>query len=141
MSSAQAAWSQIGPREKYLIGIMDASSNGAVYVTDVSCIGFYQPLDPGNPVAGGRVYRNTVVDLSASDISMNGFAITQGTLYRDMGQEIVVTNTTDVYLSRFRLGNKVSGASTEGVQGPAAANVWLKTWSAAGGGVAVARTG
>ena len=141
MSSAQATWSQIGAREKYLIGIMDASSNGAALVTDVSCVGFYQPLAPGNPLSGGMVYENTATDLSASDISMNGLVITRGSMYRDLGQEIVVTDTSDIYLSRFRLGKKVNGVTTEGVEGSGARNIWLKTWSAAGGGVAVARTG
>lgn len=141
MSSALSSWSQVGVRERLFIGLMDASSNGAAFVTDVSCIGFNQPASPDIPLVGGQTYVNTSTDLSSGNIDINGLTVSRGGLYRDMAQEIIVTDTDGVYLSRFRLGNTVSGPTTEGVRGAGAQNVWLKTWSASGGGVAVARTG
>lgn len=137
MTSVMRVPSQIGAREKFLIGVRTFDSSGGVAPADVSCGGF--SITASASVGNGGVY--TSADVSGfAGYSSNIVTITPGMLFRDLGKELVVIDTDEKYLARFRLAAPVSNAFAEGLPVPPA-NVWLKVWSAAGTGVAVARTG
>ena len=137
MSSALRAPSQIGAREKFLIGVRAFDSSGGLTVIDVSCCGFSATASA--TVGNAGVYTSAEVSAFAG-FSTNIPTIAAGTLFRDLGKEIVVIGTDEKYLVRLRLVAPVSNAFAEGLP-TTPANVWLKVWSADGTGVAVARTG
>lgn len=137
MSSVTRSFSQIGAREKFLIGIriFDASSNPLAPEDDL-VTGF--TVTASASVGNGGVYTSAEVQTLPGYVSTTT-SIVVGKLYRDLGKEIVVIGTDEKYLARFRLARVVNNATAAGIG--ADVNVWLKVWSAAGTGVAVARTG
>ena len=138
MSSALRAPSQIGAREKFLIGVRAFDSSGGVAPENATTAGF--SVTASATVGNGGIYTSAEVQALAG-YSSNIPNIAVGTsLFRDLGKELVVIDANEKHLARFRLAAPVSNAFAEGLP-TTPANVWLKVWSAAGTGVAVARTG
>lgn len=73
-------------------------------------------------------------------------AVDQGKLLKDMGRSMTIVDASGKHLALFREVQRVNGSDTEGV-GPAGVDdaaygtFFIKTWSADGNGVIVARLG
>ena len=73
-------------------------------------------------------------------------AVEQGKILKDMGRSMTIVDSTGAHLAVFREVQRVNAADTEGV-GPADTDdaaygtFFIKTWSADGNGVIVARLG
>ena len=120
MTSVLSEFAQIGPRDKYLLAV--AATASSVYTVD-----------------SGFTITSSMTDTDWAAATTAAAAPTVGQLYRDLGKTTTTYSpTTGLSTERFVLAQLVSGASTEGSSGVFR---YLRVWSAAGTGVAFARTG
>jgi hypothetical protein len=120
MTSVLSEFAQIGPREKYLLAV--AATANSVYT----------------PVSGSTI-TSSMTDTAWAAVRTAAPTPTVGQLYRDLGKTTTTYSpTTGLSTERFVLAQLVSGASTEGSSGVIR---YIRVWSAAGTGVAFARTG
>lgn len=128
MSSNLKSLAQIGSRIKYLLAVFSTQVRGQT-ISGNSCVSF-----PSADVTPGSVVRDS------DDIDFTGVNVSAGTLYKDLGREIYVYDDNSSRVAVFRQVQLVSGPATEGVPIPDDI-LYVKTWSADGAGVVVARTG
>lgn len=73
-----------------------------------------------------------------SAATVNG-AITQYNIYRDMGREIVVVDSDNNHIQKWRAVQHVNNSATEGVNEDS--DLYVLVWAADGANVNVVRTG
>lgn len=66
-----------------------------------------------------------------------------GTLYKDLGRQILIVDSSHRHVALFRQVQEVDGVGAEGVSptNPWASNIFVKVWAADSNNVVVARTG
>jgi hypothetical protein len=80
-------------------------------------------------------------------LTVNYVAFSTGDLLKDLGRNVIVVDSENRHIARYREVQRVNGADTEGVNGrvdpldSAYGCFFVKTWSADGLGVYVVRTG
>lgn len=105
--------------------------------------GFIDPGDSAITFPDG--YASSVVRLES--LTVNYVAFNAGDLLKDLGRTVVVIDSDDRHVARYREVQRVNGPTTEGVGAPvdpldsAYGCFFVKTWSANGQGVYVVRTG
>ena len=140
MSSVTSSFAQKASRTKFLVGVTSGQTSGQN--TWLSALTFDSPLPTIPQTVIGRTAFNA--------LSASSYSISVGTLFKDLGREIVViedrttegTGTTSLHRNVFRECMFVSGATTEGISGVEEdVRVFVKVFSSQGLYVAVARTG
>lgn len=137
--------SQIPPSVKYLEAVVESISFSGEDLTAYP--GFSLP--DGATVADIGAMGSIVVDDDLDLRSVNpvtfGIEATYsiGTLFKDLGRQLLVVDAAGTHLALFRQVQLVNGADTEGVGGvpPSWNCLFVKVWSAAGTNVCVVRTG
>jgi hypothetical protein len=141
MSSAISKQAQKSGRTKFLLAVTartndDTGSN----ITWNSAIQF----DSTVTIPQSIITRSELIALSTAG-NVEGVTLTLGSLYKDLGRELVVYDDTVVgspHRNVFRECLLMNGASTEGADGTTAnATIFIKVFSAYGSNVDVARTG
>ena len=138
MTSVLRSPSQIGVRVKYLIAFKDLSGGGEAGVGADGVAAF--------TLTSGTFLDVTSVALAADVTGAAGYAeyaVTAGTIFRDMGRSITVRDTDGSHIALYRNVQLVSGSTTEGVPSNAAygANIYVRVWADDGSNVVVARLG
>ena len=133
MTSVLRSPSQIGVREKYLIALSDVSAGTGVAASGV----------PAFTLVSGHFVGFVA---SADDLSghFTQYLVSTGDLFRDMGRSITVVDASGDHLALYRNVQKVSGATTEGVDPTNAAysaNIYVRVWADDGANITVARLG
>ena len=103
-------------------------------------------IDPGDSaITFPNGYAASIV--REDSLTVNYVAFATGDLLKDLGRTVIIVDSEDRHLARYREVQRVNGTSTEGV-GPvvdpldsAYGCFFVKTWSADGQGVYVVRTG
>jgi hypothetical protein len=139
MSSTLRTVAQIPPRIKYLTAVTTAPNTGTNIIAD-DCYAFTchedafsESVVPSGSNASGLTF--TIRDYVA-----RGYAT--GEYFKDLGRQLVIYDaTTKLHLAIFRQVQVVNGDGTEGVGAEGATPIFVKVWSASGGGVRVARIG
>jgi hypothetical protein len=140
MSSATSSFAQKSGRSKFLVGVTSGQTSGQN--TWLSALTFDSPLPTIPQSVIGREEFNA--------LSVSSYSISAGTLFKDLGREIVVVEdrttegpgSTGLHRNVFRECIRVNGATSEGIDGDEEdVRVWVKVFSAQGQYVAVARTG
>jgi hypothetical protein len=105
-------------------------------------------LDSGATIADigavGSIVAEADINLDAvSEVIFGDEAVAVGTLFKDLGRQLLIKNAAGAHLALFRQVQRVAGANTEGVGGSAPSwnCLFVKVWSAAGTNVCVARAG
>jgi len=112
MSSILANFSQVGPREKYLL------------VTTAAAVG------AGTTAAYTTTPLEASVMVSEFDAAKTGSALLLTQLYRDLGKTLTVYDpATNLETEKFVLAQLMSGASTEGVSS-ASVIKYIRVWAA-----------
>jgi hypothetical protein len=122
MSSVIRTTAQIANRVKYLIAVQ--ATNHFV------------------PIEGATI--NSIMTISNFESSVNSQEApdAQGTLYKDLGSEVVTVDSMNRQFARYRLVQLVNGFTTEGVPNNyGSTTFYIQVWSAAEGFVTVARLG
>lgn len=131
MSSIIRRISQIPVRTKYLL----------VVQTDTASA---NPSDsPAFVLDSTASWPATVgtVAIPESVVNDNAVArgVAEGSLYRDLGRQIIIADESGMHLAHYRAALLMSNAAAEGVG--AFTEVYLRVWAADGDNVRVARTG
>lgn len=134
MSSVLRSFSQIPSRVKFLI-VTNATVDAAGTIPSQDNLEAFDLS--GNTLTGGSIQTDTEVN---SQTGFRGLELVQGYLYRDLGKQLVIKNASNAHLAIFRLARLQNAVTNEGVN-LADNNIWIKVWSASGGGVVVSRTG
>lgn len=138
--------SQIPPSVKYLEAVVDSISFSGEDLTAYP--GFSLP--DGATVADISAAGSIVVDEDLNLRIVNSVTFSNqeatyplGTLFKDLGRQLLVVDAAGTHLALFRQVQLVNGADTEGVGGvsPSWNCLFVKVWSAAGTNVCVVRTG
>jgi hypothetical protein len=141
MSSTLRTVAQIPPRIKYLQAVADGDTDSDT-VTDDACFGF--------TCTEGAFSESVVPTGSAAQglaTAISGFgqaSYNTGDHFKDLGRQLVIYDArTKLHVAIFRQVLGVNGVDTEGVGAvpPSGEALYVKVWSATGGGVRVARTG
>ena len=132
MSSVQSAYSQVGPREKYLTvtgsgAALLVVNSGEVVTSSMNATDFDAATTPAASATPAQP------------------APAAGQIYRDMGKTVVVhDNDTLLAVAKYQKVQRVLGGShgdSEGVGNFEAADAYLLVWQATGAAVNVARLG
>jgi hypothetical protein len=139
MTSVLRSPSQIGVRVKYLIAFKDLSGGGESGVGADGVAAFTLPAGSFSDVTSIAL----AADVSgAADYAE--YAVTAGTLFRDMGRSITVVDADGNHIALYRNVQLVSGSTTEGVDptnSAYSANIYVRVWADDGDNIAVARLG
>lgn len=126
MSSVQSAYSQVGPREKFLA---TTQTSTARLLT----------------VKAGEAVTSSMNETDFDAATDSALLTTAGLLYRDMGKTVVVHHAdTLLAVAKYQKVQRVLGGpngDTEGVGNFEAADSYLLVWQATGAAVGVARLG
>ena len=133
MSSALAKFSQIPVRAKFLIAIRSLQP-GEFNASSAAAITLNEGEQWGVDTVG------TIMTAEALDAAAVPEAVSQGSLYRDLGRQIMVVDAMGAHLALFREAMPQANAEAEGIA-TIGSTVWLCVWRADGTEVAVARTG
>ena len=125
MSSVQSAFSQVAPREKFLV-----ATGAAVNRVVVS----------GETVTSSM---SSTAWSGANGATAAGAAITAGDLFRDMGKTVTVYDPdTLLAVEKYQKVFLVAGPGSEGVPtGTLPADRYVRVWDAAGSDPELARVG
>ena len=146
MSSNLRAFAQIPSTSRYLEVVRSVTLGGITVPSDMAAFLINDMTDLAR--AG-----DIVVDgASASQITGHGVNISVvnqdlsgsvGTLYKDLGRQILIVDSSRRHVALFRQVQLVDGVGAEGVApaNPWGSNIFMKVWAADGTNVVVARTG
>lgn len=135
MSSAARYPDQIPARVRYFLAIQS--------YTPPELTGVIDPGDSAITFPNG--YADSIV--LEESLTVNYVAFSEGDLLKDLGRTVIVVNSENRHIARYREIQRVNGVRTEGVGGPVDPQdsfygcFFVKTWSADGQGVYVVRTG
>lgn len=144
--SAIRSLAQIPPSVKYLEVVV----NSGVY--DPSKLYSYPAFTLAGSVAdlGGSIVDSNTVNQEISGTNIvndivlgTGGDYTVGTLFKDLGRQLLIVDARSNHIALFRQVQLVQGENTEGVGGvaPSWNCLFVKVWSADGKNVCVVRTG
>jgi hypothetical protein len=141
--SAIRSLAQIPPSIKYLIVALDSGMYNPLNLSTYPAFTINGTVDDlgGSIVASATANENLdIVDVvtfgGESDYAM-------GTLFKDLGRQLLIKDADDNHVALFRQVQWVNGTLTEGVGGvpPSWNCLFVKVWSADGENVCVVRTG
>lgn len=133
MTSVLRTYSQIPARIRYFVAIDTYDPSGELVGA---------PTDYDSGIIFDN-YPGPVVKASSLP-PVNYFPFSIGTLLKDLGQQVIMTDDNNNYTAIYRRVQLVNGADSEGVGGSPAdsyGSFYVKTWAADGLGVLVTRTG
>ena len=145
MSSNLRAYAQVPSTIRYLEVVRQgtftnpAPSNMAAFtiadMTDLARVGDIV-IDGTNQIAGRGV------TVAVTEIDFSGIG-TIGNLYKDLGRQILIVDSSRRHVALFRQVQLVDGVGSEGVApaNPWGSNIFVKVWTADSDNVVVARTG
>jgi hypothetical protein len=138
MTSVLRKYSQIDSRIRYFVAVGTYDPSGELvgvptdYDSGIIFENFSGPYYPGPVVKAS----------SLSPVTYFPFYI--GTLLKDLGQQVVLTDDNNNHTAIYRRVQVVQSIDSEGVGGSRAdsyGSFYVKTWAADGQGVLVTRTG
>ena len=131
MSSTLRRFAQIPVRVGYFVAL--SSTDGEYSLTDAPAL----TLKAGVSLSDLNTF---VMADDASDVLDYG-SFAESALLKDLGQEIILVDSANNHVARYRNMLVVNGPAAEGIDAPQSANVLVRVWAAAGNNVIVARTG
>lgn len=141
--SVTRSLAQIPPSVKYLIVALDSGVYNALNLST------FPAFTINGTVAdlGGSIVESSTANANLDIVDVVTFGGESdygvGTLFKDLGRQLLIKDADDNHVALFRQVQLVNGALTEGVGGvsPSWNCLFVKVWSADGANVCVARTG
>lgn len=134
---------QIPAQVKYLLVVLGPDTGSNIDLMNPTAADCYAFSCNEGTFSGSHLSSQTAnTELSAPGTNAAGIDLEQGTLYKDLGRQIVIYDPdTHLRLAIFREVQEVDGPLSEGVPDNYPTARFIKVWSASGAGVYVARQG
>jgi hypothetical protein len=145
--SAIRSLAQIPASIKYLEAVVGSSGFDSDVLAEYPAFRLLNDANISDLGAEGSIVLGSTADANLSNVESvtigdeNTYAV--GTLFKDLGRQLLIKGASDNHVALFRQVQLVNGADTEGVSGvsPSWNCLFVKVWAADGTNVCVARTG
>lgn len=143
--SAIRSIAQIPASIKYLEAVIASSSFDSDVLSEYPAFSLDNDTTIADIGAEGSIV--DAADINLATVSAVTFGdentYSVGTLFKDLGRQLLIKNAAGTHLALFRQVQLVQGAETEGVGGSAPSwnCLYVKVWSGAGTNICVVRTG
>lgn len=147
MSSNLRAFAQVPSTSRYLEVVRQAAAAApttpsdmaafTIAAADLTTVGDIVVENSSSQLTG----KGTTITVTSVDLTAVGAL---GTLYKDLGRQILIVDTSRRHVALFRQVQLVDGVGTDGVNGVAGiwnSNTFVKVWAADSTDIVVARTG